>query len=172
MGTRSRKNFLEAQSRFSKHACSEMKNNCPFQYASCNCDAAIKVSAAVFYLRATSRISIADGKRIGGQISIPIVVHGVCTRLRKTPFRETTAARSSALRIASSFWYIPILLSPVPLPPSFPSRSLSLPRTRASTASSSRALRIIRPITLCLNIYRAALGKHEPSLCMGAQHVG
>lgn len=31
---------------------------------------------------------------------------------------------------------------------------------------------IIRPITLCLNIYRAALGKHEPSLCMGAQHVG
>lgn len=42
MGTRSRRNFLEAQSRFSKHACSEMKNNCPFQYASCNCDAAIK----------------------------------------------------------------------------------------------------------------------------------
>lgn len=42
MGTRSRKNFLGAQSRFSKHACSEMKNNCPFQYASCNCGAAIK----------------------------------------------------------------------------------------------------------------------------------
>lgn len=170
MGTRSRKNFLEAQSRFSKHACSEMKNNCPFQYASVQLRRSYKVSTAVFYLRATSRISIADGKRIGGQISIPIVVHGVCTRLRKTPFRETTAARSSALRIASSFWYI--LSFSLSHPPPLLSLSLSLPRTRASTASSSRALRIIRPITLCLNIYRAALGKHEPSLCMGAQHVG
>lgn len=47
-----------------------------------------------------------------------------------------------------------------------------LSRIRIFAVSLSSLLGIIRPITLCLNIYRAALGKHEPSLCMGAQHMG
>ena len=51
-----------------------------------------------------------------------------------------------------------------------PSHSWILSAARSPRLPFSR--RIIRPITLCLNIYRAALGKHEPSLCMGAQHVG
>lgn len=60
---------------------------------------------------------------------------------------------------------------------SITNRSIILSSSSHHLSSFSSALSlptpgIIRPITLCLNIYRAALGKHEPSLCMGAQHVG
>lgn len=64
------------------------------------------------------------------------------------------------LRPRSGSLYLSFYLSPF------------LSHTCISTVSLSCSLGIIQPITLCLNIYRAALGKHEPSLCMGAQHVG
>ena len=81
-------------------------------------------------------------------------------RITKDAISRANREHDRALRIASSCSR---------RAPS-PSHSCVLPAARSPRLPSSR--RIIRPITLCLNIYRAALGKHEPSLCMGAQHVG
>lgn len=81
-------------------------------------------------------------------------------RITKDAISRANREHDRALRIASSCSR---------RAPS-PSHSCVLAAARSPRLPFSR--RIIRPITLCLNIYRAALGKHEPSLCMGAQHVG